>query len=76
MEFDFTLDIITHALEKSKEKDLWENYKLQYPQMNKENYFSFTEYKDDQMGHSFKKHSQISYEEIEAEMQKVENAFS
>jgi len=73
MDIDFNLDLIMYALEKNRENDLWEMWKLQYPNMDKETFISFEDYKGKETN---KKHTKLSYEEIEKEMLKVEQAFA
>lgn len=73
MDMDFNLDLITYALEKNMENDLWDMWKLQFPNMDKERFISFEDYKKKSI--NSKKHTEISYEEIEKEMEKVEKAF-
>jgi hypothetical protein len=73
MDMDFTIDLIIYALEKNSENDLFEMWKLQFPNMNKENYISFKDYKDKFIS---KKHTEMSNEDIEKEMAKVEKAFA
>ena len=70
---DFTIELFVHALEKNMENDLYEVWKLQYPQMTKETFISFEDYKDKRMS---KKHTNKSFEDIEKEMLMLENAFS
>ena len=72
MDMDFNVDLFIYAIEKDKENKLWELWKLQYPQMDKENYISFEEYKNKNIK---KQTSNKTYEEIEKEMEEVEKAF-
>jgi hypothetical protein len=59
-----------------QENDLWEMWALQYPQMSKESYISFEDYKDKQIIKTYtENHTQISYEEIEKEMGEVVKAY-
>lgn len=69
---DFSIDLFTYALEKNMENELFDMWKLQFPKMDKETFISFEDYKAKLMT---KKHTQISYEDIEKEMAKVEKAF-
>lgn len=70
---DFSIDLFIYALEKSIENDLWEDWKLQYPNMSEETFISFDDYKAMKLA---KKHTEISYGDIEKEMAKVEKAFA
>lgn len=69
---DFSLELFTYALEKDMENTLFDLWKLQYPNMTSDTFISFEDYKNKLIT---KKHTEISYEEIEKEMLKVENAF-
>ena len=53
---------------KKQENIMWENWKLQYPLMNKETYISFEDYKKKSIT---RKTTQITYEEIEKEMNAI-----
>lgn len=64
--------LLSKAYEKEQENSLWEMWKLQFPNMHKETFISFEDYKTKLMS---KKHTEISYEDIEKEMQIVERAF-
>lgn len=72
MDMDFNLELFIHAIEKNVENDLWEMWKLQFPNMDKETFISFEDYKNTLKA---KKHTKLSYEEIEKEMEQVERAF-
>jgi hypothetical protein len=72
MDLDFNIELFTYALEKSRENDLWEMWKLQFPGWDKESYISFEDYKAKFM---FKKHTTISYEDIEKEMDRVVKSY-
>ena len=72
MHMDFSLELIMYALEKNMENEIFEMWKLQFPQMTEENFISFYDYKNSMLT---KKHTKISYEEIELEMLRVEKAF-
>jgi hypothetical protein len=73
MDMDFSLDIFIYALEKNMENDLFEMWKLQFPNMDRESFISFEDYKNKLIS---KKHTEISYEDIEKEMAKVEKTFN
>jgi hypothetical protein len=62
---------LNKAKEKKYEDDLWEMWTLQYPQMDKESFISFKDYKKQNMIRQENRGSQISYEEIENEMNEV-----
>lgn len=49
---------------------------MQYSKMEKENFVSYEDYKSSVLSGNTSKKSELSYEEIEEEMKKVENAFS
>lgn len=49
---------------------------MQYSKMGKENFISYKDYKSRILSGNTSKKSELSYEEIEEEMKKVENAFS
>lgn len=51
--------------------NLWEVWKLQYPNMNEENFISFKDYKKKNTIQQKNKVSEISYEDIEKEMNEV-----
>ena len=53
---------------KKQENIMWENWKLQYPLMNKETYISFEDYKKKSIT---RKTTQITYEEIEKEINAI-----
>jgi hypothetical protein len=72
MELDFNIDLFTYAFEKNADNVLWEMWKLQFPNMDKETFISFEDYKTNIMT---RKHTEISYEDIEKEMDLVEKAF-
>ena len=72
MDMDFDIDLFIYAIEKDKENKLWELWKLQYPQMDKESFITFEEYKNKNIK---KQTTQKTYEEIEKEMEEVEKAF-
>jgi hypothetical protein len=74
MDMDFSIDIFVYALEKNTENELFEMWKLQFPNMDKESYISFDDYKKKVI--SNRRNTNISYEEIEIEMAKVEKAFA
>lgn len=74
MDLDFNVDLFIYALEKNTENELFEMWKLQFPNMDKESYISFDDYKKKIITN--KNYSKISYEEIENEMEKVEKAFA
>jgi len=63
--------LLNKAKEKKYEDDLWEMWTLQYPQMDKESFISFKDYKKQNMIRQENRGSQISYEEIENEMNEV-----
>lgn len=63
--------MLNKAKEKKYEDDLWEMWTLQYPQMDKESFISFKDYKKQNMIRQENRGSQISYEEIENEMNEV-----
>jgi hypothetical protein len=65
--------LLEEAYKKEQEDSLWEVWKLQFPNMDKETFISFEDYKAKFMD---RKHTEISYEEIETEMAKVEKAFA
>lgn len=73
MEMDFSLDLIIYALDKATENELWEYWKLNVLK-DKENFISFEDYKAKFVKKDYKS-SDVSYEEIEEEMAKVEKAF-
>lgn len=72
MDMDFDIDLFIYAIEKDKENKLWELWKLQYPQMDKESFITFEEYKNKNIK---KQTTKKTYEEIEKEMEEVEKAF-
>jgi len=72
MDIDFNLEIFIHAIEKNVENDLWEMWKLQFPNMDKETFISFEDYKNKLKN---KQYTKKSYEAIEKEMEQVERAF-
>mgnify|MGYP007069478687 CR=1 FL=1 len=55
------------------ENELFDMWKLQFPNMDKENFISFEDYKNKLI---VKKHTEISYEDIEKEMLLVEKSFA
>lgn len=61
------------AAEKEVENKLWEYWKLQFPNMDKETYISFEDYKAKMTAN--KQHSEISYNDIENEMNAVVKAY-
>ena len=63
--------LLIKAKEKEYEDSLWENWKLQYPQMDKETFISFKDYKKQNAIERVNKSSQISYEDIEKEMNQI-----
>ena len=65
---DFTIELFIHAIEKNRENDLWDMWKLQYPLMSKESYVSFENYKKTSI---IQKTTKISYEDIQNEMDAV-----
>lgn len=73
MNLDFNIDLYIYALEKNTENELFDMWKLQFPNMDKETFISFEDYKKKIIKNN--NHTQISYEEIEKEMEKVEKAF-
>ena len=73
MEMDFSIDLIIYAFEKNTENELYDLWKLQFPNMDKESFVSFEDYKKKVMTN--RNYTKISYEEIEIEMEKVEKAF-
>ena len=77
MDMDFDIDLFIYAIEKNKENDLFELWKLQYPQMDKENFENFADYKNRLLKKQASKNqtSKKTYEEIEKEMKEVEKAF-
>ena len=77
MEMDFDIDLFIYAIEKNKENYLFELWKLQYPQMDKENFENFTDYKNRLLKKQETKNktTEKTYEEIEKEMKEVEKAF-
>lgn len=72
MDMDFSIDIIIYALEKNTENEIFDMWKLQFPNMTKESYISFEEYKAKLIS---KKHTEISCEDIEREIDKVVKAY-
>lgn len=72
MDLDFSIDLFTYALEKNLENDFFEMWKLQFPNMDEESFISFEDYKAKMMT---RKHSTISYEDIEKEMNEVVKAY-
>ena len=76
MDLDFSIDLIVYALEKNMENDIFEMWKLQYPQMEKETFISFEDYLEDyKANYKVKKHTAKSVEEIEDEMLKVVKSY-
>jgi hypothetical protein len=73
MDMDFSIDLIIYAIEKDIENELLRMWELQFPNMDKESFISFEDYKSKLMS---KKHTKISYEDIEKEMEQVEKAFA
>ncbi len=73
MNLDFNIDLYIYALEKNTENELFDMWKLQFPNMDKETYISFDDYKKKLINN--RRTSNLSYEEIEIEMEKVEKAF-
>lgn len=45
LDIDWILDLIDKAIVKREEERLWDIYLVQFPQMTKENYVSFVDYK-------------------------------
>lgn len=76
MDMDFSMDLITYALEKNMENELFEMWKLQFPNMDKETYISFEDYKVKSTSQNYNTNTKITYAEIEKEMAKVEKAFT
>lgn len=76
MDMEFNLELIMYAMEKYQENSMWELYKMQYVNMDKENFENFEDYKAKfKYKSNSKANSEISYEEIEEEMKKVEMLF-
>lgn len=73
MDMDFSIDLIIYALEKDRENKIFEMWKLQFPNMDSETFISFEDYRIKAMS---KRTTEISYEEIEKEMELVEKAFA
>ncbi len=65
--------MVLYALEKEKDKKLYQAWVSLYPKMDKESFISFEDFKEKQT--SSKKFTEISDEQIEKEMMKVVNAY-
>jgi len=65
--------LLAKAYEKELEDSLWEMWKLQFPNMDKETFISFEDYKNKLTN---KRNTEISYEDIEKEMAQVEKRFA
>ncbi|WP_264852384.1 hypothetical protein [Clostridium omnivorum] len=72
MEMNFSIELFMYALDKNLDNEVFEMWKLQFPNMTKENFISFDEYKEKLLG---KKHTEISYEDIEKEMNRIIKAY-
>jgi|GEM_PF-3197952 len=78
MEMEFSLDLFVYALEKNVENSQFEMWKVQFNdamQISREDFISFIEYKETLKTKRIEKATEISYEEIEKEMELVEKAF-
>lgn len=64
-------ELLIKAFEKEYEDSLWDTWKLQYPQMDKETFITYADYKKKSIIAQVNKGSQKSYEEIENEMDQV-----
>lgn len=64
--------LLIEAYNQKQEDDLFEMWKLQFPNMDKETFISFDEYKVKLMA---RKHTEITYDDIEKEMDKVIKAY-
>lgn len=73
MDMYFSMDLFIYAIEKNTENEIWETWKLQYSKMNTEDFISYENYKKQIIT---KQHTEKTYEEIEIEMAKVEQAFA
>lgn len=72
MDLDFSIDLIVYAFKKDIEQTAWELWISKYPWMDEENFISFDEFK---AGLFEREHTEISYEDIENEMDRVVKAY-
>lgn len=63
--------LLIKAREQEYENNLWDLWKLQYPQMDKESFISFADYKKEYEIKKMNNFTEISYEEIEKEINQV-----
>lgn len=67
------IKLLIKAYEKEQTNNLWDMWLIQFANMDKENYISFEDYKNKLIS---KNHTQISYKDIEKEMDLVEKTFA
>jgi len=72
MDMEFSMELINYALQKNLENELWDIWKLKYPNMDKDSFISFADYKAQAM---LPPATKLSYEQIETEMEKVIRSF-